>query len=54
MGVILSILAYPIVYGVSAFLPNRGRRLTPEMRREQMSSHSSTLPHKEPPASDQF
>ncbi|MGJ8676896.1 MAG: DUF2062 domain-containing protein [Akkermansiaceae bacterium] len=25
-GVILSILAYPIVYGISAFLPNRGRK----------------------------
>ena len=27
MGVILSILAYPIVYGIAAFLPNRGKRL---------------------------
>ena len=54
MGVILSILAYPIVYGVSAFLPNRGKRLTPEMRRAQMTAHSSSHHHKEPPASDQF
>ncbi len=38
MGIILSILAYPIVYGVSAFLPNRGRRVTPAMRREQNAS----------------
>ncbi len=37
-GVILSILAYPIVYGVSAFLPNRGRKVTSEMRRQQKSS----------------
>jgi uncharacterized protein (DUF2062 family) len=27
MAVLLSILAYPLVYGISAFLPNRGRRL---------------------------
>ena len=54
MGVILSILAYPIVYGIAAFLPNRGKRITPEMRRAQMSSHLSNHPHKEPPASDQF
>lgn len=39
MGIILSLLAYPVVYGISAFLPNRGRRLTAEMRREQKSSH---------------
>lgn len=38
MGVILSILPYPIVYGVSAFLPNKGRRVTSAMRREQKSS----------------
>ncbi|MGB1260974.1 MAG: DUF2062 domain-containing protein, partial [Akkermansiaceae bacterium] len=27
MGVILSLLAYPIVYGISAFLPNRGKNV---------------------------
>lgn len=51
MAIVLSILAYPIVYGVSAFLPNRGRRVTSGMRREQMSSNSSTPRQKEPPAS---
>jgi len=25
--ILLSLLAYPIVYGISAFLPNRGKRL---------------------------
>ena len=39
MAVILSILAYPFVYGVSAFLPNRGRKVTSAMRRGQKSSH---------------
>ncbi|NNJ87222.1 MAG: DUF2062 domain-containing protein [Akkermansiaceae bacterium] len=39
MGIILAILAYPVVYGVSAFLPNRGRKVTAAMRREQKSSH---------------
>ena len=38
MGIILSIIAYPVVYGVSAFLPNRGRKVTAAMRREQKSS----------------
>lgn len=52
MGVILSILAYPIVYGVSMFLPNRGKRITSEMRREKNSAHSSTPHQKEPQASD--
>lgn len=39
MGVLLSILAYPVVYGVSAFLPNRGRKVTSAMRRARKSSH---------------
>ncbi len=54
LGIMLSIVAYPIVYFISAFLPNRGKRLTPAMRREEMASRSSTHPQKEPPASDQF
>ncbi|MFK7910006.1 MAG: DUF2062 domain-containing protein [Akkermansiaceae bacterium] len=54
MGAALSIIAYPIVYGIAAFLPNRGRRVTPEMRRTETSSRSPSPPHKEPPASDQF
>ena len=39
MAIILSILAYPVVYGISAFLPNRGKRTTALMRRDQKSSH---------------
>lgn len=54
MGIALSILAYPIVYAVSFFLPNRGKRVTPVMRRQRMSAHSPSHPHREPPASDQF
>lgn len=38
MGVILSILAYPIVYGISMFLPNRGKRIIPLRKREGSSS----------------
>ncbi len=36
-GVILSIIAYPLVYGVSAFLPNGGKNLNVAKRREQKS-----------------
>ncbi|MBT8036069.1 MAG: DUF2062 domain-containing protein [Verrucomicrobiae bacterium] len=38
MGVLLSILAYPVVYGLASFLPNRGRRMTAAMRREQKAA----------------
>ena len=38
-GVVLSILAYPIVYGLSMFFPNRGKRLTAVEKVEQSSSH---------------
>ena len=38
-GVVLSILAYPIVYGVSMFFPNRGKRLSSPERLEKSSSH---------------
>lgn len=37
-GVVLSILAYPIVYSVSMFFPNRGKRLASEQRSEQKPS----------------
>ena len=37
MGVILSILAYPIVYGISCFLPNKGRRVISVRKRGQNS-----------------
>lgn len=38
MAVILSFLVYPVVYGISAFLPNRGRRLKAiKQRRKQLS-----------------
>ena len=39
MGAILSILAYPIVYGISLFLPNRGKRTSAVKKREQKSPH---------------
>lgn len=39
IGVLLSILAYPIVYGVSMFLPNRGKRVMAAVRTEKNSSH---------------
>lgn len=35
MGTILSILAYPLVYGISMFLPNQGKRSTSSEKREQ-------------------
>ena len=38
MAIILSILAYPVVYGISAFLPNRGKRITAVMRQDRKSS----------------
>ncbi|NCF11910.1 MAG: DUF2062 domain-containing protein [Verrucomicrobiaceae bacterium] len=38
-GIVLSILAYPIVYGVSMFFPNRGKRLTAAEKVEQNPSH---------------
>lgn len=39
MGIALSILAYPIVYGISLFFPNRGKRLSAATKQGQMSSH---------------
>lgn len=39
IGVVLSILAYPIVYGISMFFPNRGKRVRVAVRTEQNSSH---------------
>ncbi len=39
MGIILAILSYPIVYGISAFLPNGGRRIIPVKKRFQKPSH---------------
>ncbi len=38
IGVILSILAYPIVYGASMFFPNRGKRVNAGQRLDQSSS----------------
>jgi hypothetical protein len=38
LGIVLSIIAYPIVYGISAFLPHKGKRLTPSMRRSESPS----------------
>ncbi|HCL96784.1 MAG TPA: hypothetical protein DHW77_03375 [Verrucomicrobiales bacterium] len=38
LGIVLSIIAYPIVYGISAFLPHKGKRLTPSMRRSKSPS----------------
>ena len=38
MGVALSILAYPIVYGISLFFPNRGKRVTAATKPEQRPS----------------
>jgi uncharacterized protein (DUF2062 family) len=42
MAVILSLLTYPFVYGISAFLPNRGRRLKAiKQRRKKILSSKS-------------
>lgn len=38
MGVILSILAYPIVYGISMFLPNYGKKTISSQKKEQNSA----------------
>lgn len=38
MAVILSLLVYPLVYGISAFLPNRGKRLKAIKQRRQSRS----------------
>lgn len=46
MGVILSLIAYPIVYGVSFFLPNRGRRVISLKKRRAGNSSHSPSPHR--------
>jgi len=38
MALLVSLVVYPIVYGLSTLLPNRGRRMTAEDRRKK--SHS--------------
>lgn len=52
MAVLLSIVPYPLVYGISFFLPNRGKRITSAMKKERKSAHSSTPQQTEPQASD--
>lgn len=39
MAVIFGMLVYPIVYGISAFLPNRGRRLKAIKQRRSNKPH---------------
>lgn len=51
-GIILSLLAYPIVYGVCFFLPNKGRRVISVRRREQNSPHSPSHHRTEHQASE--
>lgn len=42
MGILLSIIAYPLVYGISAFLPNKGRKLTVEEKRKKRLAAKET------------
>lgn len=46
-GVILSLLAYPVVYGISAFLPNRGRKVTRAKLKPRNPAPSTSHPRKE-------
>ena len=43
-GVILSLLVYPIIYGISYFLPNKGKKVLSKrrMRKKQLCQNTST------------
>ncbi|MBK1829228.1 DUF2062 domain-containing protein [Verrucomicrobiaceae bacterium R5-34] len=45
MGIILSLLAYPLVYGISLFLPNQGRAVISLKKKAGNASHSPS-PHR--------